>query len=132
MGSAPQHLDRLLPRHESTAGLDLVWNVHETRTGLFKKEETYSRAVILDLSLEGARVEAPAGQKHEVGDRVDVRFQGMEGHAEIRHHHVGPDGSHIYGVRFIPEEGFGAAINQAVGELRGRSAELRTAWNRAT
>jgi PilZ domain len=132
MRSGAQHLDRLLPRHPGGTGLDFAWNVHEARAGLFKKEETFSRAVIRDLSLDGALVEVPAGEEHEIGDRVDVRFEGMDGHAEIRHRNDGPDGSHIYGVRFIPEDGFGAAVNKAVGELRGRSAELKNAWNRAT
>ncbi len=130
MNYGARHIDRLLPRHEATSGLELSWNVRMARKGFRHKEETSHHALIQDLSLEGALVEVPDSQTHEVGTRVDVRFRGIDGHAEICHRRDGGEGYTLYGVKFLPELGFGSVINAAVGEMRGHSAELDVAWNR--
>jgi hypothetical protein len=127
---ANNKLDRLLPRHDSETGVDLAWNVRVTRTKLLKKEETFSRAKILDLSLEGALVEAPDTQKHEVGSRVDVRFREIDGFAHIRHRRPGNPGFVSYGVKFAGPPDFVTAINAVVGEVRGNSAALEQAWEK--
>jgi hypothetical protein len=127
---ANNKLDRLLPRHDSEKGTDLLWNVRMERVGLLKKEETFSLAKILDLSLEGALVEAPDTHEHEIGSRVDVRFRETAGFAHIRHRRSGNPGFVSYGVKFAGPPDFVTAINAAVGEVRGDSAALEQAWEK--
>lgn len=133
MGIDAKHIDRLLPRHESATSLDLSWNVRVARSGRFKKhrEEMFDPAVIRDISLEGALVEIADVHEHEVGERVAVRFQGLDGTAQIRHRRPGRDGSLLYGVRFLPDPEFNDAVDTAVGELRGHAGDLVRAWQRA-
>ena len=100
------------------------------RVGLLKKEETFSLAKILDLSLEGALVEAPDTHKHEIGSRVDVRFRETDGFAHIRHRRSETPGLGSYGVKFAGPPDFVTAINAAVGEFRGNSAALEQAWDK--
>ncbi|MEM7140000.1 MAG: PilZ domain-containing protein [Actinomycetota bacterium] len=129
MNFGAKHIDRLLPRHRAEGDVTLEWNVRMARTGLFKKEERSATAVIRDLSLEGALVEVHDGAAHEPGDEVIVRFDGLEGTATVRHAQADGD-TVLYGVRFTPETEFNAAIDLAVGALRGHSAELSAAWHR--
>lgn len=102
------------------------------RSGFFKqhREEVSAAAWIRDISLEGALVEVPDSNVHAVGDHVNVRFRGIDGRAMIRHCRQGNDGMLLYGVRFLPVPMFKEAIDAVVGDLRGHSAELSTAWQR--
>lgn len=133
MGFNESAIDRLLPRHEPDRSLRLDWNVRMERNRLFKKEEDFAAAEIVDMSLEGALVEVDADQDHEIGDRVVVRFDQVSGHAEIRHKRTSEDREDklLYGVRFLPDHEFRTAIADAVGTVRGRRSELAEAWNRA-
>jgi hypothetical protein len=132
MGIDATHLDRLLPRHDPAINLDLSWNVRVVRTGVFKqhREEVSAAAWIRDISLEGALIEVPDNNVHDIGDYIDVRFRGLDGRAKIRHCRRGDDGMLLYGVRFVPGSMFKEAIDAVVGELRGHSAELSMAWRR--
>lgn len=130
MTNGANPIDRLLPRHEAAPALELSWNLRMARKRLLGKEEAYSHAMIQDLSLEGALVEVPASQVHELGTRVHLRFRGAEGHAVICHRREGREGYFLYGIRFLPDPAFGSAIISAVGEVRGKRAELDLAWNR--
>jgi PilZ domain-containing protein len=125
-----KRLDRLLRRHPAEVGLEFVWNPHLEKVGLFKKEETSSIGFIRNLSLEGALVEVPVDQDHEPGDTVLIRFRDTDGRAEIRHRSAGPDGHFLYGVKFVRQPEFNAAIEKAVGELRGNAEKLDIAWKR--
>lgn len=124
-------IDRLLPRHDTETGLELTWNVRMARKGLFTKEEEFSHATIQDLSLEGALVEVPDSQVHELGTTIAVRFQGTKGRAVVCHSRKGNTGYFLYGIKFLPGREFNAAVGTAVGEMRGRPAELDLAWNQA-
>lgn len=139
MGIDAKHIDRLLPRHKaanrhdsSWNERDLSWNVRVERTGPLKRhrEEVSAAAWICDISLEGALVEVADSSVHEVGDRVAVRFRGLEGRAVIRHCRPGHDGMLLYGVRFLPDSAFKYALDAAVGDLRGHSTELSTVLRR--
>lgn len=132
MGIDAKHIDRLLPRHESVVNLDLSWHVRTARGGLFKqqREELSTAASIRDISLEGALVEVIDTSAHEVGDRVAVRFRGIDGEAVIRHCRPSVEGKLLYGVQFVRNLPFKDAIDAAVGELRGHSLELSEAWRR--
>ena len=130
MPTGAKHIDRLLPRHTTEGGVELNWNVHLARVGLLKKEEQFRRGVVRDLSLEGALVKVYDADDHEVGDEVPVRFRGLDGTATIRHIQRSDDGEVHFGVHFRPAPEFRAAIDLAVGELRGHGAELSVAWNR--
>ena len=132
MGISANNIDRLLPRHESVTSLDLSWNVRVERSGRFKthSEELSDAATIRDISLEGALIEVGSKHKHAVGERVAVRFRGLDGRAVVKHCRPGDDGTLLYGVRFLPDPIFNNAVNSAVGELRGHSAELNMAWHR--
>ncbi|MEZ5167271.1 MAG: PilZ domain-containing protein [Acidimicrobiales bacterium] len=112
-GATP--VDRLLPRHDTSSGFELAWNIHEERTGFRKSQEVSARGVIRDLSLEGALVEVPESQHHEPGDRVVVRFRGHEARAQIRHRIPGSRGHVMYGVRFIGDHDFNQALIGVVG-----------------
>lgn len=125
-----KHVDRLLPRHDTAEGLELVWNIREERTGFRRREVVFTHARVRDISLEGALLEVSSSEDHKVGDRVDVRFCGAEGQAIIRHRRDGDDGDVVYGVRFVRDEDFAEALDLTVGHMRGRGAELSRAWHR--
>ncbi|MDW3218592.1 MAG: PilZ domain-containing protein [Acidimicrobiales bacterium] len=131
MPTGARYIDRLLPRHEPPGDLELDWHVHVERVGFLKKEELHHRGVVCDLSLEGALVRVDDADKHQVGDEIAVRFRGLDGTATIRHIQRTEDDEVHFGVRFEPAPAFRDAIDLAVGELRGHSSELSTAWNRA-
>ena len=65
-----------------------------------------------------------------MGDRIAVRFRGLDGKAVIAHCRPGDDDNLFYGVRFLREPSFKEAIDAAVGDLRGHSVELSQAWRR--
>ncbi|MEQ8839362.1 MAG: PilZ domain-containing protein [Acidimicrobiales bacterium] len=129
MVTSANQIDRLLPRHESVINLDLTWDVRMNRN-LWKKEEVSAPATIRDISLEGALVQVESTHEHAVGDRITVRFRGHEGTAVVRHCREGEDNTLLYGVRFVPDPAFVDCLCDAVGEIRGHSAELRRAWQR--
>ena len=131
MPPGERRLDRLLRRHVTGAGLEIIWNVHLVRVGRFKKhEEVSSSGVIRDLSLEGALVEVPGDQDHEIGECVKIVFRGADGRVEIRHRRAGPEGRILYGVKFFPDVEFINEVKDAVGAMRGHAHELNAAWKR--
>jgi PilZ domain len=130
MNPGEKRLDRLLRRHPVETGLELIWNPHPEKAGLFKKEEVSSVAIVKNLSLEGALVEVPDDQDHKLREHVTVRLRDIEGQVEIRHCSDGPEGRVLYGVRFLSGDDFKALIERVVGELRGHATELETAWKR--
>lgn len=87
-------------------------------------------AAIHDISMEGALVEVAA--THDAGERVPVRFRGVDGVAEVKHRRHGSGDGLLYGVRFLPDPAFNAALVEVVGQLRGRRAELEAAWERSS
>ena len=124
MGIGGNQLDRLLPRHDAANSLELSWDVRVERSGRFKRhrEEMSDRATIRDISLEGALIEVADTHVHEIGDRIAVRFRGLDGTAVIRHCRPSDDDMLLYGVRFLPNTAFTDAVDAAVGELRGHSS----------
>ena len=125
----PKALDRLLPRHEvAPIRATIEWDVRTKRVKL-KREEVADEAVVVDLSLEGALIEAPSTSKHEKGDVVEVRLGGAAGQATIRHVRLGDGGdTWLYGVKWILSPELREAVENGVEQLRESAGELRRAW----
>jgi len=122
-------IDRLLPRHQLPARAQFRWNVVAERR-FPPRAAQFVMATIIDLSLDGALIEVPASSRHEVGERVALRFGGVDGQATVRHRQaVDPErGTVRYGIQweFLPE--LAGTVEQAVATVRGDDAELRAAW----
>ncbi|MFT7610399.1 MAG: signal transduction histidine kinase [Candidatus Aldehydirespiratoraceae bacterium] len=114
-------MDRLLPRHEMAAGLELPWDITEKRTALLKKTEVSGVAVVQNLSLEGALISVPGSRKHDIGSRVTVRIGGQQGQVEICRYAESPPGWLSYGTRFVGDATFRSSVNQIVAIARSRS-----------
>lgn len=121
MGPRGLHRDRLLPRHEIESGLKVAWDITNKRTRLFKKTEVSGRAVIRDLSLEGALVDVPDSYVHSIGSSVTVRIGAQEGQLEICRIADGPPGFVTYGTRFVADEELQSSVNQIVADVRSRT-----------
>lgn len=125
-----QGLDRLLPRHEVAPAMSasLEWDIRERRM-LWKRDEESFEATVLNLSLEGALIEAPSDSAHQVGDVVSVRLGEIEGDAIIRHAQRNEDDtSWLYGVAWGKGPELRAAVAAGVEQLRDSNSELRRNW----
>ena len=133
MGVAKRPIERLLPRHASRTGVMLDWHIVTTKRGLRRREhEEFGTAKLVDISLEGALVEVDDTFDHQTGDRVRIRFQGISATVEIRNRRPCERECVLYGIRFQGDTAFRDAVNEAVGDLRGRHSELAEAWNRTS
>ena len=125
----PKALDRLLPRHEvAPMRATIEWDVRTERVK-FKRKERSVEAVVVDLSLEGALIEAPLSSKHDKDDQVQIRLGGAEGGATIRHFRLGDNrDTWLYGVKWIHTPALREAVENGVEQLRENAAELRRSW----
>ncbi len=125
----PKALDRLLPRHEvAPMRATIEWDVRTERVK-FKREERSDDAVVVDLSLEGALIEAPLSSKHDKGDQIQVRLGGAEGGATIRHVRLGDNrDTWLYGIKWNHTPALREAVENGVEQLRENAAELRRNW----
>jgi len=122
-------LGRLLPRYEISAQrFEIDWNV---KPGKRKPDqpETVDRAVIVDLSLGGALIQAGRDSEHVVNDTVTVRFGGVDGQVIIRHRQEAEDAV-LYGVEWDVSIDALELIKTAVGFVR-MSGELPPQWEEA-
>lgn len=106
----------------------IEWNVREVRVKL-KRVEQSDTATVVDLSLDGALIEAPPECKHAKGDIVTVRLGGAVGEAQIRHVSLSDDQLNWrYGIKWRHTPALRAAVESGVEQLRGNAAEVRRAW----
>ena len=125
-----KQVDRLLPRHPAPNRLSLQWNVRMERAGRLKKEEVNTAAQVVDLSLDGALVEVYGEETVANGDRIRIRFRGLDGEVVVKHSRKGAPGRFLYGIQIIQNHELKDAIDLVVGEIRGHSPELSQAWQR--
>ncbi len=119
-------LKRLLPRHVVPGTAVIDWNLTSARTGWRRAAlEPASRGTLVDVSLEGALVEVPDDQEHEIGDRVLVELAGVRGTTEVRHRRLGYDGYLLYGLRSFGGTDLTRTLARAVDELRDDVAQSR-------
>ena len=124
--------DRLLPRHETTRGVEIEWNTAVRKRRFRANESDAARAVIREISLAGALIEAPLPPSIDVGDRVEVKLEGHTGLVVVRHADTtGVEGRALYGVEFIDCAELTERIHQLVGDLRGNREDLDVSWSRS-
>jgi hypothetical protein len=80
------------------AWLPITWTFpHEVQ-----RDEGIAAGLIVDVSVSGARVVAPAAPQLTVGTRVDIELFGHHGSAVVRRHQAcGLPGKLFYGVEFM-------------------------------
>ena len=107
---------------------NLEWDIRERRM-LWKRDEASYEATVVNLSLEGALIEAPGDSAHEVGDVVSVRLGEIQGDATIRHAQRSEDEtSWQYGITWGNQPELRAAVAAGVEQLRDSKSELRRTW----
>ena len=120
-------VDRLLPRHPlGDQRPQIGWNVQPANR-MRRRPETVETAFILDLSLDGALIEATGSDEHTVDDVVTVRFGGVDGQAIIRHRHEVDDVVR-FGIQWLGSAALQAVVEKAVEMVRGHNGELRARW----
>ncbi len=122
-------LDRLLPRHDARAALEIEWDLRPARRVLNRGKEASVPGLVHDISLEGALVQVLEADGREVGAELRIRVLGITGHASIRHARKAPAGGGIlYGIRFRGGPPFEQAISDAVTAFRENNSGLRERW----
>ena len=123
-------VDRLLPRHAlGEQRPQIGWNVQPANR-LRRRSESVEMAFILDLSLDGALIEAAAADDLTIDEIVTVRFGGVDGRAIIRHRQES-DGAVRYGIQWLGATELRAVVEKAVEMVRGHNGELRARWEEA-
>jgi len=125
-------VDRLMPRHPVGLELPIDWDVR-VRRKLFQSSEHAVPALIREISLLGALVDAPMPPSREVGERVQIRMQGRTGVVEIRHARPAyTQGRALYGVMFVDTRELEDLIADIVGYLRAQEDDnVDGAWETA-
>jgi len=76
-------------------------------------------AELLDLSIAGALVEAPASSAIKTGDHINICLSGEPGTVQVRNIRTGDDGLVLYGVVFLRiSPALEAAIYDGIARLR--------------
>lgn len=129
MDTPHRSLDRLLPRHQvRPRRVVLEWDVRPPKK-LLRRPERSVAAEVVDLSLDGALVEADLDTAHDIGDVVVLRIAGETGRAVVKHKRLGDAGtSWLYGVQWLKSPGLKAAVDRAVEQLRETSGDVRQSW----
>lgn len=110
--------DRLMPRHAVGIELPIDWDVKPRRRVLGRRNGNVP-ALIREISLLGALIDAPLPPCREVGERVEIRLRGRSGLVEIRHARPAlTEGRALYGVMFVDTRNLEADIHEIVGYLR--------------
>ncbi|MGI9601093.1 MAG: hypothetical protein ACR2QE_04355 [Acidimicrobiales bacterium] len=124
--------DRLMPRHEVGIELPIDWDTGAKRRFLGRAPGPVP-ALIREISLLGALVDAPLPPCREVGDRVEIRMQGRTGLVEIRHARPAySEGRALYGVMFADTRDLDDLIHEIVGYLRTQEdRDVDLAWQKA-
>ena len=125
-------MEKRLGKRQSTPDIRIGWRIdRETRRGLRMKPDP-QEGVIIDISVTGAGVLAPASDELRPGSRVRISFDSHEGTVSVRR--IAPTSDPAvsrYGVTF--EEGHGPLIDAVNRYLAGgRPDTLDRFWNQAT
>ena len=87
-------------------------------------------ADLVDLSVAGALIRAPASSAIRVGMRIDIRLGGEPGQVAVRNMRMSDDGMVLYGVVFQRiSPALEAAIYDGIARLRN-DARLESEWKR--
>ena len=65
-------VDRLLPRHAAGASLEIEWNTAMHKRRFRAPYKNSAPAVIRELSLAGALIDAPVPPEIKIGDRIEI------------------------------------------------------------
>lgn len=123
---APEEFPRLSARYRID-GLELTWSPKSGRlTASSKGKEVPAK--VIDLSVAGALLVAPANRHVEPGVRVPVRIGNSTGVAEVRSiRKASIPGMVFYGVAFTQmSKGLAANVNAVVERIR-KSGSTRKA-----
>jgi len=116
-----RQMDRLLPRYVLDVHVAIEWDISPTGwlqpAQRLRPHKEPGKAVIIDLSLEGALIETDFS-KHAIGDLVPVKVEGVEGRVEIVHRRQAGERSFLYGITWESPQELFHHIAQIVGQLR--------------
>lgn len=112
--------NRLMRRYALPTLVELEWLAGRRRKGIRRRVEVPT-AQVLDLSMGGMLVEAPAKPRLEVNDVVEIASDGNRATARIAHKHVAIDpDKQLLGIEFLRmSEAFEASLHALVRLLRG-------------
>jgi hypothetical protein len=111
---------RLLLRHAVNGRIEIEWLSSRHRKGL-RRRLVVPTAEVLDLSMGGMLVEAPAEPRFDVDETVELASEGHTASARVTHKHeaIDPD-KQLLGIEFVAmSEPFEASLHEAVRALRG-------------
>lgn len=91
-------MPRLSVRYR-VAGISIEWTAPQGGRLLPNRKKTVD-AELLDLSVAGALVRAPASSAIKIGSMIDIRLSGENGTVQVRNIRTTDDGLVLYGVVF--------------------------------
>ena len=110
-------MPRLSVRYR-VAGITVEWSAPQGGRVLPNRKKTVE-AELLDLSVAGALVRAPASSAISIGSRIDIRLSGEPGTVRVRNIRTGDDDLVLYGVVFHRiSPALEAAIYDGIARLR--------------
>jgi len=110
-------LPRLSVRYR-VAGITIGWNAPQGGRVLPNRKKTVD-AELLDLSIAGALVRAPASTAIKTGVQIDICLSGEAGTVQVRNIRTGDDGLVLYGVVFHRiSPALEAAIYDGIARMR--------------
>jgi hypothetical protein len=122
--------DRLVERYR-TLGLQFTW--HPPTRGLLGTRPKPATAEVIDVSVSGALLLAPANAAVRRGAVVDIEHAGARGRVEVRHLHSSLDPDQTYvGVQFVQlQRQLRVRIFELVAQQRGDTNNLEWIWRNA-
>ena len=99
--------------------IEIEWLSASYRKGL-RRRMVVPTAEVLDMSMGGMLVEAPAEPRFDVGETVELASDGHTASARVAHKHeaLDPD-KQLLGIEFVTmSEAFEASLHEAVRALR--------------
>jgi hypothetical protein len=126
----PRRNDRVVERY-SSMGIEVFW-FPPTRTVLGTRPKKVKGEVV-DLSVSGALLLAPANGKVHPGTLAELELEGSLGVVEVRHVKATDDpGSFHYGLQLLRmEPKLRQRVYDLVAQHRGDSDKLEIAWRTA-
>lgn len=110
-------MPRLSVRYR-VAGISIEWIAPQGGRMLPNRKRTVD-AELLDLSVAGALVRAPASSAIKTGSQIEILLSGEKGTVQVRNIRTGDDGLVMYGVVFHRiSPALEAAIYDGIARLR--------------
>lgn len=110
-------MPRLSIRYRVT-GITLEWTAPQGGRVLPNRKRTVD-AELVDLSVAGALVRAPASSAIKTGTNININLSGEDGTVQVRNMRMGDDGLVLYGVVFHRiSPALEAAIYDGIARLR--------------